>query len=545
MPTNNDPSPESFDDATLPPRQSLPAVAGVDEFATMNPVHTDEEATLAPRLDDDATILPIRETQSQSAAGARVRYFGDYELLSEIARGGMGVVYKARQVNLNRIVALKMILAGQLASEEEVQRFRTEAEAAANLDHPGIVPIFEIGQHDGQHFFSMGYVDGCSLADRVRNGPLPPKEAAELTKKVAEAIAFAHSRNVIHRDLKPANVLLDQNGEPKVTDFGLARKTDTNSGMTRTGAVMGTPSYMPPEQAAGKTNEVGPLSDVYSLGAILYCLLTGRPPFQAASPIDTLMQVIEQDPVDPYLLNHQVDRELSSICMKSLEKTPSDRYGSALAVADDLRRYLDGEDISIPTRRSLTYFWRSLDRHRDARQLATWGSLLTVFAVIVFVAEAIIWPLAIWESEIRQVYVFAGLVRFVQLMAMFAATWKLRSHLIASRSSVSRLMWTQWAGFLIGCNLFFIVKLIGLRSHPMSQIMLECYPGFSILSGILWFSLGSNFWGYCYLFGFVFFATAIVVAFFPEFGPLCFGLLWSIFLFQTGRRLRRISAEIT
>lgn len=159
------------------------------------------------------------------------------------------------------------------------------------------MPIYEIGQHEGQHFFSMGYVDGCSLADRVRNGPLPPKEAAELTKKITEAIAFAHGRNVIHRDLKPANVLLDQNGEPKVTDFGLARKTDTDSGMTRTGAVMGTPSYMPPEQTAGKTNEVGPLSDVYSLGAILYCLLTGRPPFQAANPIDTLMQVMERESI--------------------------------------------------------------------------------------------------------------------------------------------------------------------------------------------------------------------------------------------------------
>ena len=324
-----------MEDATLPPvRQSSSA----DEFATVIPMPKDDDATLAPAAG--------RENQSSPAsAESRVRYFGDYELLSEIARGGMGVVYKARQTNLNRVVALKMILAGQLASDEEVQRFRTEAEAAANLDHPGIVPIYEIGQHEGQHFFSMGYVDGCSLADRVRNGPLPPKEAAELTKKIAEAIAFAHSRNVIHRDLKPANVLLDQNGEPKVTDFGLARKTDNDSGMTRTGAVMGTPSYMPPEQAAGKTSEVGPLSDVYSLGAILYCLLTGRPPFQAANPLDTLLQVMEREPVSVSNINPEIQRDLETICHKCLQKESAKRYAAAQELADDLGRWLRNEPI--------------------------------------------------------------------------------------------------------------------------------------------------------------------------------------------------------
>ena len=324
-----------MDAATLPP---VRVTNSADEFATVVPMPKDEDTTLAPAAG--------RENQSPKAsAESRVRYFGDYELLSEIARGGMGVVYKARQTNLNRVVALKMILAGQLASEEEVQRFRTEAEAAANLDHPGIVPIYEIGQHEGQHFFSMGYVDGCSLADRVRNGPLPPKEAAELTKKIAEAIAFAHSRNVIHRDLKPANVLLDQNGEPKVTDFGLARKTDADSGMTRTGAVMGTPSYMPPEQAAGKTSEVGPLSDVYSLGAILYCLLTGRPPFQAANPIDTLMQVMEREPVSISTINPEIQRDLETICHKCLQKEPAKRYASTQELAADLGRWLRGEPI--------------------------------------------------------------------------------------------------------------------------------------------------------------------------------------------------------
>jgi serine/threonine protein kinase/WD40 repeat protein len=379
MPTNNDPSPESFDDSTLPTPKDLPSSHQADEFATVIPANGIDDATFVPPVDADATYVPVRNSSSLISVESRVRYFGDYELISEIARGGMGVVYKARQTNLNRVVALKMILAGQFASEEDVQRFRTEAEAAANLDHPGIVPIYEIGQHEGQHFFSMGYVDGCSLADRVRNGPLPPKEAAELTKKIAEAIAFAHSRNVIHRDLKPANVLLDQNGEPKVTDFGLARKTDNDSGMTRTGAVMGTPSYMPPEQAAGRTSEVGRLSDVYSLGAILYCLLTGRPPFQAANPLDTLMQVMEREPVSVSTINPEIQRDLETVCHKCLQKEPSKRYASAQELAEDLGRWLRGEPI---TARAVSTTERAL---RWVRRNPLVSAISTVAAISILV----------------------------------------------------------------------------------------------------------------------------------------------------------------
>ena len=236
---------------------------------------------------------------SGHSRGTAVRYFGDYELLSEIARGGMGVVYKARQVKLNRLVALKMILAGNLAGEAEIRRFYLEAEAAANLDHPGIVPIYEVGQHEGQHYFSMGFVEGQSLAQRVAEGPLPPREAAALMVQIAEAVQYAHEKGVIHRDLKPGNVLLDAQGRPKVTDFGLAKKLQSDSGLTASGQIMGTPSYMPPEQAQGRA-DIGPLADVYSLGAMLYCLLTGRPPFQAASAMDTLKQVLEQDPPAPH-----------------------------------------------------------------------------------------------------------------------------------------------------------------------------------------------------------------------------------------------------
>ncbi len=250
---------------------------------------------------EEKTTQPLPPTDDATAASQEFtggRDFGDYELLNEIARGGMGVVYKARQRKLNRVVALKMILAGQLAGPQDVQRFYSEAEAAAQLDHPGIVPIYEIGQHQGQHFFSMAYVPGASLAGKVKEGPLPQHEAAEVVRKIAQAVQYAHERGIIHRDLKPHNVLLDEQGEPKVTDFGLAKQVKGDSGLTATGAIMGTPSYMPPEQAAGK-REVGPAADVYALGAILYHLLTGRPPFQAVNQLDIVLQVLEREPIPP------------------------------------------------------------------------------------------------------------------------------------------------------------------------------------------------------------------------------------------------------
>lgn len=319
---------------------------------------------------------------AQNKSPLTVRYFGDYEIIEEIARGGMGVVYKARQVSLKRVVALKMILAGQLAGDEEVQRFHAEAEAAAILDHPGIVPIYEIGEHQDQHYFSMGFVDGESLADKVKGGPLAPPIAAGYLMKTANAVAYAHDRNVIHRDLKPANVLIDSDDQPKVTDFGLAKQVEADSNLTQSGAVMGTPSYMPPEQAAGRTEEVNELADVYSLGGILYCLITGRAPFQAASSLDTLMQVLDKEPVSPRASNPEIPVDLETICLKCLQKDPSRRYQSASDLSDDLGRFLRREPVVARPVGRIERTWRWCRRKpTHAALFATAMSLVLVITI--------------------------------------------------------------------------------------------------------------------------------------------------------------------
>jgi serine/threonine-protein kinase len=290
----------------------------------------------------------------------------------------MGVVYRARQVSLNRVVALKMILAGRFASPTEVERFRIEAEAAASLDHPGIVPVFEVGEHLGRHYFSMKLVDGGCLAQQVGRLVSEPRSSAALMATVAKAVHHAHQRGILHLDLKPANILLDGRSAPLVADFGLAKWVECESGPALSGAVLGTPGYMAPEQASGRSGEVTTAADVYALGAILYELLAGRPPFRAATVLETLHRVLEDEPPRPRLINPRADRDLETIAMKCLDRNPGQRYASAEALAQDLERWLVGESIAARPAGRPERAWRWIRRNP-----AVAGLLLAVAGLLV------------------------------------------------------------------------------------------------------------------------------------------------------------------
>jgi len=303
--------------------------------------------------DDCALIENVESSDANAAPHVRkaprppktLAEFGDYELLEEIGRGGQGVVYRARQRSLNRTVALKVIGLGHWATQAHLKRFRLEAEAAASLEHPGIVPIHEVGERDGSCYFSMKFVEGGQLDAVAKREPIPPRRAAELIAKIARIVHYAHEHHILHRDIKPGNILLDQKGEPHLTDFGLARLVETESTVTRTMEVLGTPSYMAPEQAVGNNAQLTSATDVYGLGAVLYQLLTGHPPFAGGTTYETIRLVLDTEPRQPRLWSPKVDRDVSTICLKCLEKDPKRRYSSALALAEDLERWLKHEPI--------------------------------------------------------------------------------------------------------------------------------------------------------------------------------------------------------
>lgn len=368
------------------------------------------------QLDTDRTGP---HTPSDEARQISIPEIPGYEILGVLGKGGMGVVFKARQIGLDRIVALKMILAGAHASSEAIGRFDAEARAVARFQHPNIIQIYEIGQCGDMPYFSLEFVNGGTLSRKIAREPQEPRYAAAVVETLARAMHYAHERNVIHRDLKPANVLLAEDGLPKITDFGLAKRLEQDSGQTHGGTVLGTPSYMAPEQAAGELEKVGPLADVYALGATLYDLLTGRPPFVGSSVLNTLEMVRRSEPVSPAQLAGKVPRDIETICLKCLQKEPGRRYASALALADDLKCFLDGKPIAA----------RPIGRHERAWRWARRNpreAVLGSAAVLLLIATAVVgsvlsWRLNIAKGEAEQNAITAGAERDAKELQRIAA----------------------------------------------------------------------------------------------------------------------------
>jgi serine/threonine protein kinase len=341
-----------------------------------------------PARDETNATAAAHDGKKATRAAELLGELGDYELLEEVGRGGQGVVFRARQKSLNRTVALKVISLGQWASKAHLKRFRLEAEAAARLEHPGIVPIHEVGERDGSCYFSMKFVEGGQLDAVVRQAPLSIRQAVELIAKVARTVHYAHEHGILHRDIKPGNILLDAKGEPHLTDFGLARLVESESSVTQTLDILGTPSYMAPEQAVGNNAAVSGATDVYGLGAVLYQLLTGQPPFAGGATYETIKLLLDSEPRPPWSLNPKIDRDLSTICLKCLEKDSKRRYSSALALAEDLERWLKHEPIQA---RHSGVFTRGKKWVRRNPSIAVMAALLLALAVPLGVI--------IWKSE--------------------------------------------------------------------------------------------------------------------------------------------------
>ena len=431
----------------------------------------------------------------------------DFELGEELGRGGMGVVYRAWQQSLSREVAVKLILSGVLASAEEVARFQAEATAAGRLQHPHIVPIYEVGSAGGHCYFAMQLIEGSTLADRLALGPLAERDAARLMLVVARAIDYAHGQGVIHRDLKPSNILLDAGGEPHVTDFGLAKQLSATTELTRTGSVLGTPAYMAPELACGDRGIVGPASDIYSLGTILYALLTGRPPFQGPSPVDTVLMLLEQEPLPPRLLNPKLDRDLEMIVLKCLQKPPELRYESAAALADDLVAYLNDEPVAARSGHFSQVIARVFRETHHATVLENWGLLWMWHAAVLLVicvstnvmhASRVRWPefarpwpyLALWGG---------GLAIWAPIF------WTLRRR-IGPVTAVERQIAHVWAGSVIAVVLLFVVEsLLGLPVLTLSPVL-------GLISGAVFVAKAGILSGLFYFQAAALFATSLAMA---------------------------------
>jgi serine/threonine-protein kinase len=464
------------------------------------------------------------------------RQFGNYVLEQEIGRGGMGIVFQARRLADNAAVAIKMILKGEFATEAERLRFEAEAVSASRLNHPNIIPIFEIGRQDDYDFFCMQLLEGESLAARLDRRPLPARVAAEIMVQISDAIEHAHQRGVLHRDLKPSNILLDQSGKAYVVDFGLAKSFHNQQSLTRSGAVIGTPSYMAPEQASGLKSQIGPASDVFSLGAILYHCLTGRPPFVGETAVETVMMVIEQDPVSPRILNPNCDRKLEMIALRCLQKPIDLRYASAGDITKDLRAYLHNEQVSAGFGRFGQIIGNLLRETHHAVLLENWGLLWMWHSLVLLIVSCLTESMYLLGVTNRWQYWSV----WTLWLGTWAAVYRSARLKMGPVTFVERQVAHIWGASMIGVMLLFPLEYL------LDLPVLKLAPFLAVLAGTTFLAKAGMLSGFFYFPAIFLYGISLVMARYPNWSMLIFGFSSAASFFFSGlkfyqRKLRRKS----
>lgn len=462
--------------------------------------------------------------------GLEVPYdLGSYVLEQEIGRGGMGIVYRATRKSDEKTIAIKMILKGDFASPAERERFKAEAEAAARLNHRNIAPIYEIGEHEGLAFFCMKLINGGTLTQRLITGPLHPRKAGKIMAEICDAVDYAHSQGVLHRDLKPSNILLDETGQAYIVDFGLAKQASSNVSLTKSGAILGTPSYMSPEQAAGARGEVGAVSDVYSLGAILYHMLTGRPPFLGASPVDTLLMVLEQDPLVPRALNRRVDRKLEMIALRCLQKPQDLRYPSAKHLTKDIKAYLNNESVSAREGRFVQVIGNLFRETHHAEVLENWGLIWMWHSLVLLIASLATHLLWMLGDENRIHY---WLMWTFGLGAWAVVFWFVR-RTMGPVTFVERQVAHVWASAM--CCVAFLFPLEAV----LKLEVLSLAPLLGVVAGMVFLIKAGILSGSFYFQAAIMFATSVVMAWYPNWAMVTFGMASAACFFASGWKYHR------
>lgn len=458
--------------------------------------------------------------------------WGEYELLEELGRGGMGIVFRANHIPLQREVALKMILRERLSSSQDRQRFMAEAASLAKLEHPSIVPIFSVGEVDGLPYFTMQLIRGRTLAQELAMGSITPRRVVRLLADIAHAVHFAHQRGILHRDIKPSNILVDEEGNAKLTDFGLAKQVDSGEQITRSGAVLGTPNYMSPEQALGRTQQLGPASDIYSLGTVLYHAVTGRPPHMAESPVQMALLLLEQDPPLPRLLNPQLDRDLEMIIIRCLQKPPDLRYADASHLAHDLEAFLNNEPVQARSGQLAQVIGRLFRETHHAPILENWGLLWMWHSLVLLIAGIATWTIQQFDREQRLPFAILWTAGLGTWAAVF---WALRRRM-GPVTFVERQIAHVWGASMIGIAMMFPLEW-WLQLPPLTLS-----PVIGIITGMIFVVKAGILSGAFYLQAAWLFLAAVAMAVFADYAHLIFGIVAAACFFFPGLKYYRRSA---